>query len=84
MASKEFWEIKYFPGAISAHGDKLSNLKFKCEERNLPFYKISAIGLILHMNRKFENFEEDSIKLYMEHPEWFDRCGGEEDAIEYY
>ena len=74
--------FKYFPGAIGAHGDKLSNLKYECEKRNLLFYKISAIGLILFMNEEFENFEENCIKLYIEHPEWFDGCGDENAVME--
>lgn len=78
----------YYPGAISADGDKLSLLKLKCEDKNLEFFKVSAIGLAI--KNKFHSekiqdcktFEDTCIYLFENHPEWYDGCGGIEDAEE--
>ena len=71
--------FKYTYGAISAHGDKLSSLQYECEKQNIPFHKWSAIGLSLFLlylntNKDFDTFEENCIKFYNEHPEWFENC----------
>lgn len=80
---------KYFPGEIVAHGDKLSDLKWYCEGNNLPFYKISAIGLVVFIYHKDmylgkNNFIETVLKLYNKHPEWYEGCGDIEDATKIY
>lgn len=78
--------LTYIPNNVSAHGDKLSNLRYACEDADVPFYKVSAIGLLMWYDKEngssSKNFTSNCIKLYHEHPEWFEGCGGEEDAID--
>lgn len=72
-----------YMGAISAHGDKMTRLEFKCEELNLPFYEVSAMGLfvfLFYREHLANDMNEFAIKLYKEHPEWYKDCGGIEDA----
>lgn len=79
-----------FMGEIVAHGDKLSDLKYYCEEHGLPFFKIAAIGLVVFIYHKDmyinkpTTLTEVSINLYNSHPEWFENCGGIEDATKWY
>lgn len=71
-------------GVISAHGDKLMRLKFMCEDLNLPFYKVSAMGLFVYefyREHLAKDANEFAISLYNNHPEWYNGTGGEEDAI---
>lgn len=78
----------FYPGAIIADGDKLSLLKSKCNDKNLDFFKVAAIGLAI--KSKFKNvktqdsktFEETCIHLFENNPEWYVGCGGIEDAEE--
>lgn len=77
---------EYHAGVISAHGDKLSRLEHRCEEFDVPFYKVAAIALANWYNRPPRSsgifaFEDKCIELYLEYQEWYTECGGEEDAV---
>jgi hypothetical protein len=68
--------VKYMPGAISAHLDKLDELRDVCERAKLPFRKLAAIALGTwydngHLMSTEYAFENECIRLYHIHPEWF-------------
>lgn len=70
----------YHPGEVAASGDKLSALKFACEQVEVPFHKVAAIGLAIR--KQFlggkkpdgKSFSETCIELYNAHPEWCEGC----------
>lgn len=94
MAWKELWKILFkfrfwfLSGCYYSWRDKLSLLKSKCNDKNLDFFKVAAIGLAI--KSKFKNiktqdsktFEETCIHLFENNPEWYVGCGGIEDAEE--
>lgn len=71
--------FKYQPSIISAHRDKLDELKAICKDDDLPFCKVAAIALATwytneHLMNSELEFEYECVHLYHKHPEWFEGC----------